>query len=113
MCFLFYGFLSLAKIIGKNLGENINENLSGKYKQKLLKTKKSAIDAIKTSSKRVIQKTSEFTGDLIGNKTAIRFTRVQKLYNKIIQRQLPMRMIKKYLKKYIYISRKNKKLLMI
>ena len=30
--------------------------------------KKSAIDALKTSSKRVIQKTAEAAGDLIGNK---------------------------------------------
>ena len=46
-----YGFLSFAKNIGKNLGN--------KYGQRLLdSTKKSTMDAIKTASKRPIQKTA-------------------------------------------------------
>ena len=58
-----FGFLSFAKNIGKNL--------SNKYGQKLLDSaKKFTTDAIKTASKRVIQKTAEATGDLIGNKIA-------------------------------------------
>ena len=40
--------------------------------------KKSATDALKTSSKRVIQKTAEATGDLIGNKIANRIIEVSK-----------------------------------
>ena len=45
--------------------------MTGKYNQKLLEhAKKSATDALKTSPKRVIQKTAEATGDLIGNKIA-------------------------------------------
>ena len=56
-----YGFLSFAKNIGKNS--------SNKYRQKLFDTaKKSTRNAIKTASKRAIQKTAEATGDLIGNK---------------------------------------------
>ena len=56
-----YGFLSFAKNIGKSL--------SNKYGQKLLDSaKKSTTDAIKTASKRAIQKTAETTGDFIGNK---------------------------------------------
>ena len=56
-----YGFLLFAKNIGKNL--------SNKYGQKLLDSaNKSTTDAIKTVSKRAIQKTAEATGDLIGNK---------------------------------------------
>ena len=55
-----YGFLSFAKKMGKNL--------NNKYSQKRLDSaKKSATDTIKTASKRVIQKTAEATGDLIGN----------------------------------------------
>ena len=42
----------------------------------LIVLKKSTTDAIKTASKRVIQKTSEATGDLIGNKIADKITRV-------------------------------------
>ena len=47
------------------------KNLSGKYSQKLLDhAKQSATDPLKTASKRVIQKTAEATGDLIGTKRA-------------------------------------------
>ena len=54
----------------KNIGKNISKNLSGKYRQKLIdQTKQSATDALKTISKRVIQKTEEAT-DLTGNKIA-------------------------------------------
>ena len=38
----------------------------------------STTDAIKTVSKRAIQKTAEATGDLIGNKIADKITRVSK-----------------------------------
>ena len=66
-----YGFLPSAKNIGKNV--------SGKYGQKLLDhAKKSATDALKTYSKRVIQKTAEATGDLIGDKIANKITGVSK-----------------------------------
>ena len=66
-----YGFLSFAKNMGKNL--------SNKYGQELLDSaKKYKTDVIKTASKRAIQKTAEATGDLIGNKTADKITRVSK-----------------------------------
>ena len=53
--------------------------MSNKYGKKLVDTaKKSATDAIKTASKRAIQKTAEATGDLIGNKIADKTTRVFK-----------------------------------
>ena len=69
-----YGFLSFAKNMGKSL--------SNKYSQKLLDTaKKSTTDAIKTASKRAIQKTAEATGDLIGNKTADKITSVSKKHS--------------------------------
>ena len=43
--------------------------MSYKSSQKLLDSaKKSTIDAIKTASKRAIEKIAEVTGDLIGNK---------------------------------------------
>ena len=66
-----YGFLSFAK--------NMGERLSNKYGQKILDSaKKSRTDAIKTASKRPIQKTAETTGDLIGNKIADKITSVSK-----------------------------------
>ena len=66
-----YGFLSFAQNIGKNL--------SNKYDKKLLDSaKKYTTDAIKTATKREIQKTAEGPGDLIGNKTADKITSVSK-----------------------------------
>ena len=62
-----YGFLCFAKNMGKSL--------SNKYGQKLLDSaKKATTDAIKTASKRTIQKIAEATGDLIGNKIADKIT---------------------------------------
>ena len=65
-----FGFLSFAK------------NMSNKYGQKLSDSaKKSTTDAIKTGSKRAIQKTAEATGDLIGNKIVDKKTSVSKKTN--------------------------------
>ena len=62
-----YGFLSFAK--------NIVKSLSNKYDQKLLgSAKKSTAHAIKTASKRAIQKATEETCDLIGNEVADKIT---------------------------------------
>ena len=101
--------------MGKNIDKNISKNLSGKYSQKLLDHgKQYATDALKTASKRAIQKTAEATDDLIGSKTAKRnYGNLKKTHNKIIQKQLKMRMIKKYLKKDIYLQKKYRKLLVI
>ena len=50
-----------------------------KYGKKLIDTAtKTRIDATKTASKRVAQKTPEATGDLIGNKRADKITSVGK-----------------------------------
>ena len=60
-----YGLLSFAKNMGKNL--------SNKYGQVFLDgAKKSTTDAIKIASRTAIQKTAEATGDLIGNKIAVK-----------------------------------------
>ena len=65
-----YGFLSFARNIVTHAAK-VAKNMSSKYGQKLADTaKKSATDAIKTASKRAIQKTAEATGDLVGNEIA-------------------------------------------
>ena len=62
-----YGFLSIARKFGD------------KYRKKLMDSAtKTGKDFAKTASKRVIQKTSEATGDLIGNKIADKITSVGK-----------------------------------
>ena len=65
--------------MGKTIGENISKNLSGKYSQKLLDhVKQYPTDVLKTSSKRLIQKTSEVTGDLTDNKIVNKVTKTSK-----------------------------------
>ena len=93
-----YGFLSFAKNMGKRL--------SNKYGQKLLDSaKKSTTDAIKTASKRAIQKTTEATGDLIGNKIAHKITSVSKKPNNNNNNNLE---ITAYKKRYISSEERQK-----
>ena len=62
-----YGFMSFAR------------SMSNKHGKKLVDTaKKSTTDAIKTASKRAIQKNAEATGDLVGNKIAYKITSISK-----------------------------------
>ena len=62
-----YGFLSFARKFGD------------KYGKKLIDTAtKTGIDAAKTASKRVVQKTAEATGDLIRNTIADKITSIGK-----------------------------------
>ena len=63
--------------MSKNIGKNISENLSSKSSRKILgHNKQSTIDALKTGSKRAIQKTAERTGDLTRNKIVNKITKV-------------------------------------
>ena len=82
----------------------MDENLSNKYGQKLLNSaKKFTTDAIKTASKRAIQKTAEETGDLIGNKVNDEITNASKKSLSRSQNDDANSEIKKP-KKKIYIS---------
>ena len=54
-----YGFLSFAKKFGDKYGKKIIDTAT-----------KAGLDTAKTTSKRVVQKTAEAAGDLIGNKIA-------------------------------------------
>ena len=57
----------------------MGKSLSNKYGQNFLDSaKKSTTNAIKTASKRAIQKIAEATSDIIGNKTADEITSVSK-----------------------------------
>ena len=57
----------------------MGKSSSNKYGPKIFDcAKRSTTDAIKTASKREIQKTAEATGDLIGNKIADKITIVSK-----------------------------------
>ena len=56
------------------------------------------------------KKKVEATGDLIRNIIGNKITKFRKTHNKIFKGQ--MNMTKKYLKKYMYLKKKGKKLLM-
>ena len=83
-------FLSFAKNNCKNVGKNIIINLSGKYtpfmlaahQNFLIMLQKYATDALKTSSKKLMQKTAEATGDFIDNKITDRVRKVSKNWKK-------------------------------
>ena len=89
--------------------------MNGKYSQNLLDhAKQSATDALKTSTNSVIQKTAEATGDLIGNKTANKVTKVSRNSQQNNLDTFTNENDKeKHLKKDIYLQKKDKKLLMI
>ena len=89
------------------------KSLSNKYGQKLLdSTKKPATEAIKTASKRVIQKTAEATGDLIGNKIADKTTSVSKKSSSNNNNNDDENSELTTHKKDIYLQKKDNKLLM-
>ena len=72
-----YGFLYFAKNMRKNIGKNMSKNLSNKYSKKLLDhAKQTATDALKATSKTVVQKTAESAGDLIGNRLLLKLQKV-------------------------------------
>ena len=54
---------------------------------------KTGIDAAKTASKRVVQKTAEATGDLTGSKIADKITSVGKSKEKINQKKFTFHQI--------------------
>ena len=92
-----YGFFSFAKNMGKSL--------SNKYGQKLFDSaKKSTADAIKTPSKRAIQKTAEVTGDLIGNKIANKITSISNKSTKELQNNETEEDVERVTPKKRYIS---------
>ena len=66
-----YSFLSFARNFGNKCGKKLMDAAS-----------KTGIDAAKIASKRVVQKTAEATGDLIGNKIADKITSIGKFKKK-------------------------------
>ena len=87
-----YGFLSFAK------------NFGNKYDKKLMGTAtKTGIDAAEIASKRVVQKTVEAKGDLIGNKIADKITSIGKKTEK--PKEKPKKKKKK--KKYTFDQKKK------
>ena len=62
-----YGLLSFARRFGDKYGKKLIDT-----------TTKTGIDAAETASKRVVQKTAEARGDLVGNKIGDKITSLDK-----------------------------------
>ena len=95
--------------------KNVGKNLSNKYGQKLFHSAKtSTTDAIKTASKREIQKTAEATGDLIGIKIADKITSVSESPKKLHSNESHLKTNENEtdISKNIYLLEKDIKLLM-
>ena len=76
--------------------------------------KKYAKHTLKTSSKRVIQKTEEATGDLIGNKIANKITKAPQKSQENNSKTVTNESDKKIPKEvYIYLQKKDRNLLII
>ena len=88
-----YVFLSFAKKVGNKYGKKLMDTAS-----------KTGIGAATTASKRVVQKTAETTGDLIGNKIADKITSIGKPKEKETNKQ-------KKQKKFMFHQKKDNKLL--
>ena len=101
-----YGFLPFARNIGTHANK-VAKNMSNKYGQKLADTaKKSVTNAIKTASKRAIQKTADATGDLVDNKIAGKITSVSK---KSRNEEIQSNAVNNEIPKERYISPKERK----
>ena len=70
-----YGFLSFAKRFGNTYGKKLIDTAT-----------KTGIDAAKTALKRVVQKTAEATGDLIGNIMADKINSIGKPKEKKVKK---------------------------
>ena len=106
-----YGFLSFAKNKGTH-ATKVAKNLSNIYDQKLLDiAKKSTTDTIKTTSKRVIQKTADATGDLIVNKIPDKLTSVSKKSTKELPNDETELDVERATSKERYISPEERQLI--
>ena len=78
-----YGFLSFARKFGDKYGKKLMDTATkvgtSKYGKKIIDTtKKQGSEFAKTAGKRIVQKSAEATGDLIGNKVADKITSLGK-----------------------------------
>ena len=74
-----YGFLSFARKFGDKYGKKIMNTAT---KTRINAAKKQGTDFAKTAGKKIVQKSAEATGDLIGNKITDKITSIGKSKNK-------------------------------
>ena len=111
-----YGFLSFARHFGNKYGKKLmniaikrGTNFNSKYGKKLTDAEiKSGKDFATIAIKKIVHKSAEATGDLIGNKIADKITAKpsQKSQKK---KYSQMKLIMKYQKRDIYCSKRKAK----
>ena len=82
-----YGFLSFARKFGDKYGKKLMNTATNvgtsKYSKKIIDTtKQQRSEFAKIAGKKIVQRSAEATGDLIGNKIADKVTSVGKSKNK-------------------------------
>ena len=103
--------------MSKNIDKNTIKNLSRKIQIFLDSSKQSATDALKTTPKRAIQKTTEGKGDLISIKNVDKMQKYQEVHHRIVRWQLQTKQkildfIEKHQMKDIYLLKRDWKLFM-
>ena len=106
-----------AKNIGKDIGKNVSKILSGKNSQKRIDPAKNfAAYSLKTVLIRAIQKAIQTTDDVIDNKIANKITKIsttspQNSSGTVANEAEILDLIKKHLKKDMYLRKRGKILL--
>ena len=78
-----YGYLSFARKFGDKYGKKLMNTATKVGSKKITDTtKKQGSEFAKTAGKRIVEKSAEATGGLIGNKIADQITSLGKLKNK-------------------------------
>ena len=99
-----YGFLSFAKNMGKIISKNVSKKLNGRYSQKFLNhAKQSAVDALKTASKKQFKKQQKQLVIWLVTKLQIKSQKSKKIYHIIIKKKI-LDLVERYLKKDIYLQ---------
>ena len=114
-----YRFLSFARNFGNKYGKKLmntaiktGTNFISKHGKKLTGTAiKTGKDFATISGKKLVDKSAEATGDLIGNKIADKVT-AKPSKNHKMKKYSQMKLIIKYQKRYIFLQKKGKRLLM-
>ena len=105
--------LACAKNMGSNIGKNMSKNLNSKYGQKPLDhAKKNQLQMSNLPQNEQFKKQWKQMVIWLVKKLLIEFKKFPTIHNRIIQKQLQMKMIKKYLKNDIYLQKKDRILLM-
>ena len=104
-------FVKGYEFLKKNIGKTISKKLSGKYIHEPDHTKQSGFDTFKTASKKKFKKQQKQLATWLVIKVLTKSLNFQKMYNKIIQIQLQIRMIKKRQENFDDLRLNNNKIM--